>query len=74
MNHFNHILGYYNGKNHKEIVDEIIDNVNEGYDVSLMILNYATFLYVNNNDTEVHLHDWVEKIKSEVESKTSEEF
>lgn len=67
-------MSYFEKRTHEDIIDEIFENVKEGYDTSLIILNYATFLYSESNDENISIHDWLKRINLEIELKSSKEL
>ena len=41
-------MTYFEVKTHEEIIEDIYDNIREGYDTKIPIINYASFLYEKN--------------------------
>lgn len=60
---------YFDEKTHEEIIDEIFDNILEGYDQSLQTLNYACYLHEENKNEKITVQDWVKRINFEIDLK-----
>lgn len=60
-------MSYFEEKTHEQIIDDIYENIIEGYDTALPILNYATFLHHKNKNENVTIHDWLKRINFEID-------
>mgnify|MGYP003343454625 FL=1 len=60
---------YFDHKTHEQIITDIFENVREGYDQSLQMLNYACFLSQKNKTENITVQDWLKRVKFEIDLK-----
>ena len=60
-------MSYFEVKTHEEIIEDIYDNVREGYDAKIPMINYASFLYEKNKKEKLTINDWLTRINLEIE-------
>lgn len=60
-------MSYFEVKTHKEIIEDIYDNLREGYDTKIPMINYASFLYEKNKKEKLTINDWLTRINLEIE-------
>jgi len=66
-------MSYFEEKTHEQIIDDIYENIVEGYDTTLPILNYATFLHNKNKNEKVTVHDWLKRINFEIDLRSTKD-
>lgn len=66
-------MSYFEEKTHEQIIDDIYENIVEGYDTKLPILNYATFLHNKNKNEDVTVHDWLKRINFEIDLRSTKD-
>jgi len=66
-------MSYFEQNTHEQIIDDIFENVKEGYDTSIPILNYASFLFEKNEKENLTIKDWLKRINLEIELRKTKE-